>query len=110
MSMYTDPDHIRIEDPGKLEGNTVFTYLDAFCKDELFAEYLPDYSCLQELKDHYTRGGLGDVKVKKFLYSVIMEELSPIQARRKELEKIFRPLWKFCTKEVLRQKKLPRVL
>ena len=87
MSMYTDPDHIRIEDPGKLEGNTVFTYLDAFCKDELFAEYLPDYSCLQELKNHYTRGGLGDVKVKKFLYSVIMEELSPIQARRKELEK-----------------------
>lgn len=87
MSMYTDPNHIRIEDPGKLEGNTVFTYLDAFCKDELFAEYLPDYSCLQELKDHYTRGGLGDVKVKKFLYSVIMEELSPIQARRKELEK-----------------------
>ena len=87
MSMYTDPEHIRIEDPGKLEGNTVFTYLDAFCKDELFAEYLPDYSCLQELKDHYTRGGLGDVKVKKFLYSVIMEELSPIQARRKELEK-----------------------
>lgn len=87
MSMYTDPDHIRIEDPGKLEGNTVFTYLDAFCKDELFAEYLPDYNCLQELKDHYTRGGLGDVKVKKFLYSVIMEELSPIQARRKELEK-----------------------
>ena len=82
-----DLDHIRIEDPGKLEGNTVFTYLDAFCKDELFAEYLPDYSCLQELKDHYTRGGLGDVKVKKFLYSVIMEELSPIQARRKELEK-----------------------
>ena len=70
-----------------MEGNTVFTYLDAFCKDELFAEYLPDYSCLQELKDHYTRGGLGDVKVKKFLYSVIMEELSPIQTRRKELEK-----------------------
>ena len=70
-----------------MEGNTVFTYLDAFCKDELFAEYLPDYNCLQELKDHYTRGGLGDVKVKKFLYSVIMEELSPIQARRKELEK-----------------------
>lgn len=87
MSMYTDPDHIRIEDPGKLEGNTVFTYLDAFCRDELFAEYLPDYNCLDELKEHYTRGGLGDVKVKKFLYSVIMEELSPIQARRKELEK-----------------------
>ena len=87
MGMFTDPDHIRIEDPGKLEGNTVFTYLDAFCRDELFAEYLPDYSCLQELKDHYTRGGLGDVKVKKFLYSVLMEELSPIQAKRKELEK-----------------------
>lgn len=87
MSMYTDPEHIRIEDPGKLEGNTVFTYLDAFCNDELFSEYLPEYSCLQELKDHYTKGGLGDVKVKKFLYSVLMEELSPIQARRKELEK-----------------------
>lgn len=87
MSMFTDPDHIRIEDPGKLEGNTVFTYLDAFCRDELFAEYLPEYNCLQELKDHYTRGGLGDVKVKKFLYSVLMEELSPVQARRKELAK-----------------------
>ena len=87
MSMFTDPDHIRIEDPGKLEGNTVFTYLDAFCRDELFAEYLPEYNCLQELKDHYTRGGLGDVKVKKFLHSVLMEELSPIQARRKELAK-----------------------
>ena len=87
MSMFTDPNHLKVSDPGCVEGNAVFTYLDAFCKDELFAEYLPDYSCLQELKDHYTRGGLGDVKVKKFLYSVIMEELSPIQARRKELEK-----------------------
>ncbi len=87
MSMYTDPDHIRIDDPGKLEGNCVFTYLDAFCRDELFAEYLPEYQSLQELKDHYTKGGLGDVKVKKFLYSVLMEELSPIQARRKTLEK-----------------------
>ncbi|MCR4604693.1 MAG: tryptophan--tRNA ligase [Eubacterium sp.] len=87
MSMFTDPNHIRVEDPGSLEGNTVFTYLDAFCKDDIFAEHLPDYSCLQELKDHYTRGGLGDVKVKKFLYQVLMEELSPIQARRKELEK-----------------------
>ncbi|MCR5691215.1 MAG: tryptophan--tRNA ligase [Eubacterium sp.] len=87
MSMYTDPDHIRIEDPGKLEGNTVFTYLDAFCQDDFFAEYLPDYANLQELKDHYTRGGLGDVKVKKFLYNVLMEELSPIQAKRAELEK-----------------------
>ena len=87
MSMFTDPNHLRVQDPGNVDGNPVFIYLDAFCKDELFAEYLPDYSCLQELKDHYTRGGLGDVKVKKFLYSVIMEELSPIQARRKELEK-----------------------
>ena len=87
MSMYTDPDHIRIEDPGKLDGNCVFIYLDAFCNDNYFAEYLPEYQNLQELKDHYTRGGLGDVKVKKFLYSVLMENLSPIQARRKELEK-----------------------
>lgn len=87
MSMYTDPDHIRIEDPGKLDGNCVFIYLDAFCNDDYFAEYLPEYQNLQELKDHYTRGGLGDVKVKKFLYSVLMENLSPIQSRRKELEK-----------------------
>ena len=77
---------IRIEDPGNLEGNTVFTYLDAFCNDGHFAEYLPEYSCLQELKDHYTRGGLGDVKVKKFLNNVMQEELSPIRARRKEYE------------------------
>lgn len=72
--------------PGNLEGNTVFTYLDAFCNDGHFAEYLPEYSCLQELKDHYTRGGLGDVKVKKFLNNVMQEELSPIRARRKEYE------------------------
>ena len=84
--MYTDPNHIRIEDPGNLEGNTVFTYLDAFCNDGHFAEYLPEYSCLQELKDHYTHGGLGDVKVKKFLNNVMQEELSPIRARRKEYE------------------------
>ena len=84
--MFTDPNHIRIEDPGNLEGNTVFTYLDAFCNDAHFAEYLPEYSCLQELKDHYTRGGLGDVKVKKFLNNVMQEELSPIRARRKEYE------------------------
>ena len=87
MSMYTDPDHIRIEDPGKLEGNTVFTYLDAFCNDAHFEHHLPEYANLQELKDHYTKGGLGDVKVKKFLYAVLMEELEPIQARRHELEK-----------------------
>lgn len=87
MSMYTDPDHIRIEDPGKLEGNTVFTYLDAFCNAAHFEHHLPEYANLQELKDHYTKGGLGDVKVKKFLYAVLMEELEPIQARRHELEK-----------------------
>ena len=87
MSMYTDPDHIRIEDPGKLEGNTVFTYLDAFCNDDHFAEYLPEYANLDELKTHYQRGGLGDVKVKKFLNNVLQEELSPIRARRKEYEK-----------------------
>ncbi len=87
MSMFTDPNHIRVEDPGSLDGNTVFTYLDAFCKDDMFAEHLPEYQNLQELKDHYTRGGLGDVKVKKFLYEVLMEELSPIQAKRHELEK-----------------------
>ena len=87
MSMYTDPNHIRIEDPGQVEGNTVFTYLDAFCKDEHFSRYLPEYSNLDELKAHYTRGGLGDVKVKKFLNSVLQEELEPIRNRRKEFEK-----------------------
>ena len=87
MSMFTDPDHIRIEDPGKLEGNTVFTYLDAFSNEGHFAEYLPEYANLDELKDHYKRGGLGDVKVKKFLNNVLQEELSPIRARRTEYEK-----------------------
>jgi len=87
MSMYTDPDHIKVTDPGKLEGNTVFTYLDAFSKPEHFERYLPDYANLQELKDHYTRGGLGDVKVKRFLNSVIQEELEPIRNRRKEYQK-----------------------
>lgn len=87
MSMFTDPDHIRIEDPGKLEGNTVFTYLDAFANDGHFAEYLPEYANLDELKEHYKRGGLGDVKVKKFLNNVLQEELRPIRARRAEYEK-----------------------
>lgn len=87
MSMYTDPDHIKITDPGKLEGNTVFTYLDAFCKEEHFERYLPDYANLDELKAHYTKGGLGDVKVKKFLNSVIQEELEPIRNRRHQYEK-----------------------
>jgi len=87
MSMYTDPEHIQVSDPGQLEGNTVFTYLDAFCKDEHFASYLPDYANLQELKDHYTRGGLGDVKVKKFLNNVLQETLDPIRTKRAEYEK-----------------------
>lgn len=87
MSMYTDPNHLRVEDPGQIEGNTVFTYLDAFSRPEHFEEYLPDYKSLDELKAHYQRGGLGDVKVKKFLNSVMQEELAPIRAKRKELEK-----------------------
>ena len=87
MSMYTDQDHLLVSDPGHLEGNTVFTYLDAFCKPEHFERYLPDYANLDELKAHYTRGGLGDVKVKKFLNNIIQEELEPIRKRRKEYEK-----------------------
>ncbi|MBP3407994.1 MAG: tryptophan--tRNA ligase [Bacteroidaceae bacterium] len=87
MSMYTDPDHIRVQDPGKVEGNTVFTYLDAFCRPEHFEKYLPDYPNLDELKAHYMRGGLGDVKVKRFLIAILEEELAPIRARRKEWEK-----------------------
>ena len=87
MSMFTDPNHIRIEDPGSLEGNTVFTYLDAFCNDQHFEEYLPDYKNLDELKEHYQRGGLGDVKVKKFLNNVLQEELEPVRKRREELQK-----------------------
>ncbi|MDD6202248.1 MAG: tryptophan--tRNA ligase [Lachnospiraceae bacterium] len=87
MSMFTDPGHLRVEDPGKLEGNTVFTYLDAFCKEEQFERYLPEYKNLDELKAHYQRGGLGDVKVKKFLNNVLQEELEPIRNRRKELQK-----------------------
>lgn len=98
MSMYTDPDHIRIEDPGKLEGNTVFTYLDAFCNDDHFAEYLPEYANLDELKAHYQRGGLGDVKVKKFLNNVLQEELSPIRARRKEYEKDIEGIYEILKK------------
>ena len=87
FSMFTDPTHIKVSDPGKLEGNTVFTYLDAFCRPEYFAEFLPDYANLQELKDHYTRGGLGDMKVKRFLNNVLQAELEPIRNRRKEYQK-----------------------
>ena len=87
MSMFTDPNHLRVEDPGKVEGNPVFIYLDAFCKDEYFAEFLPDYANLDELKAHYQRGGLGDVKVKKFLNKVLEAEIGPIRERRKMWEK-----------------------
>ncbi|MDE6421653.1 MAG: tryptophan--tRNA ligase [Lachnospiraceae bacterium] len=87
MSMFTDPNHLRVEDPGNVDGNPVFIYLDAFSRTEQFARYLPEYQNLDELKDHYKRGGLGDVKVKKFLNKVLEEELAPIRERRKELEK-----------------------
>ena len=87
MSMYTDPEHLQVSDPGHLEGNTVFTYLDAFCRPEHFERYLPEYDNLDELKGHYQRGGLGDVKVKKFLNNIVQEELEPIRQKRKEYEK-----------------------
>ena len=85
-TMFTDPDHLRVTDPGKVEGNTVFTYLDAFCRPQHFMQYLPEYGSLEELKAHYRRGGLGDVKVKKFLDAILQEELAPIRSRRKEYE------------------------
>lgn len=87
MSMYTDPLHLQVSDPGHIEGNTVFTYLDAFCKEEHFERYLSEYANLDELKAHYQRGGLGDVKVKKFLNSILQEILEPIRLRRKEMER-----------------------
>lgn len=87
MNMFTDPNHLKVTDPGSLEGNAVFTYLDAFCRDEHFAKYCPDYANLDEMKAHYQRGGLGDVKVKRFLNAIMQEELAPIRARRAELEK-----------------------
>ena len=85
-TMYTDPNHLRVQDPGQVEGNPVFTYLDAFCRPEHFGRYLPDYPNLDELKAHYRRGGLGDVKVKKFLTAIMQETLEPIRTRRKEFE------------------------
>ncbi len=85
MSMYTDPQHLQVSDPGHVEGNTVFTYLDAYCRPEHFERYLPDYADLDELKAHYTKGGLGDVKIKRFLNSVMQETLEPIRTRREEL-------------------------
>lgn len=104
-SMFTDPTHLRVSDPGKLEGNTVFTYLDAFCKPEHFGRYWTDYASLEEVKAHYTRGGLGDMKVKKFLAAILQEELTPIRERRKEFEKdipaVYEMLKKGC--EVARE-------
>jgi tryptophan--tRNA ligase len=104
-SMYTDPNHLRVSDPGSLEGNTVFTYLDAFSRPEHFERYLPDYPNLDELKAHYQRGGLGDMKVKKFLAAIMQEELEPIRERRKEFAKdipaIYEILRKGC--EVARE-------
>ena len=87
LGMYTDPNHISINDPGKIEGNVVFTYLDAFAKDEDFKKYCPEYANLEEMKEHYRSGGLGDVKIKRFLNDIIQEELQPIRERRKELQK-----------------------
>lgn len=87
MSMFTDPNHLKVEDPGEVEGNPVFIYLEAFCRDDHFQRFWPEYENLDQLKAHYTRGGLGDVKVKKFLNQVLQDELAPIRARRKEYEK-----------------------
>lgn len=105
MSMFTDPNHLKVSDPGSLEGNTVFTYLDAFCKDEQFERYLPEYANLDELKAHYQRGGLGDVRVKKFLNNVMQEELEPIRNRRKELQKQIPDIYEILKKgsEVARE-------
>ena len=86
-AMYTDPNHIKVTDPGQVEGNVVFTYLDAFCNDSHFAKYLPEYKNLDELKAHYRKGGLGDMKIKGFLYNILVETLSPIRTRREELAK-----------------------
>jgi len=87
MSMYTDPNHVRVEDPGNVEGNIVFTYLEALSNENHFKKYLPEYHNLDELKNHYKQGGLGDVKIKKFLFEVLNEELKPIRERRLELAK-----------------------
>lgn len=98
MSMYTDPDHIHVSDPGKVEGNTVFEYLDAFVKEDSFEKYLPDYKNLDELKAHYIRGGLGDVKIKLFLNNILQELLKPIRERRKELEKDLQAVYEILFK------------
>jgi len=106
MSMYTDPNHLRVEDPGDTENNPVFIYLDAFCKDEDFAEFLPEYKNLDELKAHYQRGGLGDVKVKKFLNNVIQKELAPIRERRKMWEQKIPEVYEILHKGSLEAKEV----
>ena len=106
FSMFTDPNHIRVEDPGSLEGNTVFTYLDAFCKPEYFAEFLPEYQNLDELKAHYQRGGLGDMKVKRFLNNVLQAELSQSATEEKSFRKISLQSTRFLKREARRQRLL----
>lgn len=104
MSMFTDPNHLKVEDPGCVEGNPVFTYLDAFCKEGHFARFWPEYRNLDELKAHYTRGGLGDVKIKRFLNEVLQDELEPIRARRKEYEKNIPGVYEILRQGSLRAK------
>ena len=106
MSMYTDPTHLKVTDPGHIEGNTVFTYLDAFCKPEHFERYWNDYASLDEVKEHYQRGGLGDVKVKRFLNNIVNEELEPIRARRKEFEKDINSVYEILMSGSLKAKEV----
>jgi len=106
MSMFTDPNHLRVQDPGCVEGNPVFIYLDAFCKEEYFERFWPEYKDLDELKAHYTRGGLGDVKVKKFLNQVLQEELAPIRAKRKEYEKNIPEVYRILKEGSLKARKV----
>ena len=108
MGMFTDPNHLKVSDPGCVEGNAVFTYLNAFCRDEHFEKFWPEYANLEELKDHYRRGGLGDVKVKRFLNHIMQEELEPIRARRKELEKRIPRFMRFLVREVMKPRRLRR--
>ena len=105
--MYTDPNHLRVQDPGKVEGNPVFIYLDAFCRPEHFAEFWPEYQNLDEVKAHYQRGGLGDVKVKKFLNSVMQAELEPIRTRRKEWEQRLPEVVEILKEAAPTRKRLP---
>lgn len=105
MNMFTDPNHLKVSDPGKVDGNPVFIYLDAFCQEHHFEEFLPEYANLDELKAHYTRGGLGDVKVKRFLNEVIQEELEPIRKRRKEYEKDIPAIYEILKREARKLRK-----